>query len=1018
MFGRRVGMGTKTGVSLAAALLMAFGLTTVGSKKPPKPKTPMEVATGLIVEGNELCAEGELDAAEKKVNEAKEKCPTVEGVQELLDKIAAKREVIAKEAETAKVRADAKAAYDAGNFTRAIEIASKMPDCPVCKQIIADAKMKLQVGGKEAQKAKYTAQNAKINAAIAAGRFSQAISGIRTLEALSGPGLPSRLPEIPKIQSKDKLAQAKRASGRRALELAEQALRLDPQNSEAKTLVARLKKGIADAAGKGALRQRYNSNLRRMRSMVSRDPRGALRLYDELRKQARELRISTREVDDLAKKAREQSEYQTAYDQAKRYLQTGELARAKSSAQEARRKKYTRPVVELLKTIDGQIAVKEGDAAAAASKWDEAVLAYGRADAAGVPVADKLANAKAKVDEAKVGGFLADADAKGKGLQWAQVDTPRVKALADAGNVEAKKLMKRYPLKAEAKKIDAAALKPYKALLAKLKKIAKTKHSLRIETIKEAMPDFSASKKYTGSAEKLVNKENDALFKGRYTQFTVALKKIKSLSGQIDYIQQQAPVFAETSYKAKIAKTLTSTKTKKAGVAFKKQSTLIKAAKDKIAAIESAQQIPDFKGTKYEKTLSGMLTSEKNKRATGASKKVVAEVKKLAGIKNADRRIARYEQALTNPIFADTKFVETFKKSIKKERDAKAKAPFAKLTAKTKKMKPAEKIIALTAALGEAVYSGTSFIDKMNGDIKKTKEGLLKGKFAALKKRVAGMRSPQLRIVAWEGARPTYGGTKFEETIKGSIQKEKDGILGAAYKKLVIDLKKLPPLRQIDRLKTAQAEFAASKKYKASVDKLLKKKEAGLEKDIYGAISAEVKKAKRAADKVRILERRKGDLKTDVYRKKIDAEIKKLNAQITKAAQAAKDKQLTGAYKTLMTKVGNKKLKSAAKVTILETEQGRFVGSGFAKKITDQIAKFKKAIAGEAAAAKEAAAKKAYDAVVKKLVKAKKPADCDANIAKLEDLKFQLGKTSYAKKVDGLIAKERATKKKLTPKPR
>ncbi len=762
---------------------------------------------------------------------------------------------------------------------------------------------------------------------------------------------------------------------------------------------------------KERLTREYNAALKRARATLTRDPRSVIRMCDQLRKLAKQIGRPTREADALAKEARKESDYRTAFDQAKRFLQTNQLDEAQRAGKKARTIKYTRDVVDLLKTVEGRMAVKAADVAEAAGDWAKVVEELEKAARNGIDVAARLEKAKAKVKDGQVGGFLAEADEMGKALKWAQVDTVRVAKLADAGNETAKALTSKYPLKAEAKMIDAAAAKPYKALLARIKKIAKPKHTARIDAIRAAMPDFAASKKYTASAKKLINKENDALFSGKYKTFTIDLKKIKTLAGQIDFIQQQAPVFAETSFKAKIAKTLAATKTKKAAGIFKTESAKIKKATKidaKIMAIESALQIPDFKGTSFEKKLKGMLTGAKTTKAGAASKKLAADIKKC---KTAIQKINRYEQALANPVFTGTKFVDSIKKSVKKERDGKAKVPFGKFMTSIKKKKGQARIAALTGALGESIYSGTSFLDKMTADIKKTKEALLASRFKKLLGDVKKMRTAQLRIAALEGALPTYAGTKFDKTIKGMIQKERDGILASRYKKLTLDIKKMKPLGKIERLKIAQQEFASSKKFRAAVDKLLKKEQDGLEKNMYSGILEDVKKQKTDAGKVRVLESRKGDLKSETYSKKIGAQIKKLKDGMDKAAKAARDKQLAGAYKTLTTKVANKKLKSADKVTILETEQGKFVGSGFADKIKAQIAKFKKAIAGEELKAADAKAKKVFDAI--KLVKAKNKADCDGNIAKLEDAKFQVGKSSYAKKIDGLIAKERKAKAKF-----
>jgi hypothetical protein len=280
--------------------------------------------------------------------------------------------------------------------------------------------------------------------------------------------------------------------------------------------------------------------------------------------------------------------------------------------------------------------------------------------------------------------------------------------------------------------------------------------------------------------------------------------------------------------------------------------------------------------------------------------------------------------------------------------------------------------------------------------------------------KVKKIESIPLKIVAYQGAQPTYAGTKYDKTIKDSIQKLKDTLLGQRYKKLLDELKKLTqPLGRIERLKAALAEFASSKKYKAAVEKLLKKEQDGLEKNMYNAIQTAFKKEKTDAGKVRVLESRKGDLKSETYRKKIEAQIKKLNDAIKKADQVKRDKALKTSYDRLMKKIGVKGMKSAQKITTLETEKAAFTGSSYEKKIADQIAKLRKGLDAEAAKDREAKAKKAYDAVVKKLVKAKTTAACDANIAKLQDLRLQVGKTGYAKKVDSLIKKERATKKKL-----
>ncbi|MHC4608481.1 MAG: hypothetical protein ACYTAF_16335, partial [Planctomycetota bacterium] len=395
----------------------------------------------------------------------------------------------------------------------------------------------------------------------------------------------------------------------------------------------------------------------------------------------------------------------------------------------------------------------------------------------------------------------------------------------------------------------------------------------------------------------------------------------------------------------------------------------------------------------------------------GAYSKVTAALKKLKGDKFRDQRITKLVAAQTDPVFEGTKYADTIKKSIKSERDGKAKVPYGKLQTRIKKKKPAEQLAALTGALSEPDYAGTSYLDRMKDQIKSIREKQLASKFAALKARVKKDATRQLRIATLRGALPTYSGTKFEKTINGMIQSEKDAGDKERFGKLTNEIKKLPPLRKIERLKAAQAEFASSKKYKASVDKLLEKTEASLEKSIYGAIQKEVKGAKTDAAKVQILERRKGDLKSTTYTKKIDAQIKKLNAAITKAAQVKKDKALKASYDKLMKEIGVKGMKSPQKISILETKKATFAGSSFAKKIDDQIKKLNKGLAAEAEKEREAKAKKVFDAI--KLVKAKTTADCDANIAKLQDAKFQVGKTSYAKKIDSLITKERKTKAKI-----
>jgi len=1015
MFGRRAGMGTKIVASLVAALVVASTMT--GCKC--KPDTPVETveqqAARLIEEATVAFEAGELDKAEQKVNEAKTTFSGVEGAQELLDKIAAARKIEMEKKRIAGILKEAEALLAAKKWDDAIAKANEAGDHPDVKRIIRDAnigkKSRLTVDAD----ATYNAQSAKVDAAIGAGRFSDAIKEIRTLEGSVGAGRPSRMREIPRIESNDLLAQAKRERNlKRSIALAERAVAKDRTNTAASTFL-RAQKAKESKTGTIARDTReYNDKLRRAKGLLTRDPRSVVRMCDDLRRLARKIGRSTGEVDSLARKAREQSEYQTAFDQAKRFLQRNQLDEAERAAKKARSIIYKREVVDLLKTIVGKKAVIEGDAAMLAREWEKAVTAYSRAKANDVDVGAKLASAEAKRDEAKLGVRIASIRAAVKAGRYLPIRA-EAEALGKKypDNKELQKIIEDGASKAEIKTAEAGARKFYDAAAKRAKAIKPpTAYTRIIEVWESAMGDLVGT--YEKKAKKAISSAKDKLFAGRYKQVTKRKYKPGQDAQKIKDFEAALPQFKGTSYEKKLKGLISKAKTAKASAIYKKESVKIKAARTidaEIMAIQSAQLIGDFKGTSFEKKLAGLLTSAKTTKAGAAYKKLMVGIK---ACKTDIQKINRYDQALTNPDFKGTKYEGTIKKSVTKVRDGKAKVPFGKFIKSIAKKKPQERIAALTAALGEPTYSGTSFLEKMTADIKKTKEGLLKSKFKKLTGDVKKMRTPQLRIAALEGARPAYAGTKFDDTIKGMIQKENDGILAARYKKLLVVIKTMKPLPKIERLKAALAEFASSKKYKALVEKLLKKEQDGLEKNIYGAIQKEVKGAKKAVDQVRILERRKGDLKSDTYTEKIAAQIKKLNDGIAKAAQARKDKALKASYDKLMKKIGVKGMKSAQKVTILETEKAAFAGSSYAKKIVDQIAKSKKAIAGEVLKAADAKAKKVFDAI--KLVKAKKPADCDANIAKLEDAKFRVGKSSYAEKIDSLIAKERKTKAKLMPK--
>lgn len=1051
MFGRRGGMGVKTGVSLVAALVVASGVTMTGCKgcKPkPPPETAQQKAEKLIAKAKEDLAkattEADLDDVAAVVEEAKTTFSAVEGAQEVLDEVAAKRKAIADKAAIADLLAKAGAACDAKEWDKCIELCDQVlakdpgnAKADSLKERAKIGKATAVAGVGEAQTKKYRALSTKIDAAIRSRNFPSAKRMIRELEPLVSAKLrlPSRMGEMDKIDAMEIYDRVKgRATSssvptlKSVLASLQSAERKDPTNRDVRRLKDRVSSRIRELEGGKDYSRRFNAKMREGESQERRkDWRRAYQSFQDALRLARGQRNrgDIGRAERKANNARKQMDAERYLSQAKQAFTMGRYAEAKRYFESARRAIYTQEAVDGIRKCDGKIAEKKGDDARAAKDWVTAEACFAKADSCGIDVAVKLAEARKMRAAEGDKTVIANAEKMGKALKWASVDTAQIQKLADAGNKDAQRLMNVYPLRAEAAKIDKAAVKPYKDLLAKLKKFKRDAHTAKIAAIRDAIPSFGASKKYRGLANNMIKKENDQLFRGKFTQVSkrAAGFKPNQIDDKIAYLQGELPQFKDTSYFKSIEGMIGKAKTTKAAGAFKTQITAINKFRDpkkqidqKIAAIQTALAMPVFAKTTYEKKLQGMLTAAKNTKAAGAYADANKKISKFRDPKQRELKIAAIKEAQANPVFKGTRYEGMLASALKKELDAKARPAFTALTKKIARMKPDAKMVALTEAAGQEIYVGTSTLDRIKGMINSTKTAKLAKDYAADNGRIRKLIGSQAKIAAWQMVLPKYGGTKFEKTIKSSIDREKDVDAGKRYKAMITRINKMKPQDQIRRLQQAQIEFASSKRYKGLVDKQLKAKEAGLEKSVYSDILKAVGKVKKSAQKVDILERRKGELKSATYTKLIDAQIKKYKGLIQREAEAEKDKVLRSAYTALTKKLATTK-KSADKVSLLQREKDKFIGSSFAKSIDAQIKKYQGLIAREAKAEKEALAKKVLTDVLKKLKRAKTQADCDNNIALLQEAKLKVPGTSVVRTLDAKIKAETALKKKLAPKP-
>jgi len=1076
MFGGRLGRGVSLGVLSAVMMGMLVGCKPAEEKPPEETneqkaaklvsKAEAEIAKAataddvaavekVVAEALKLDAKADVAAVNKKIADKKAELQAAELKKKVDALIADGNALLADDPQAAKAKAE-----------EALKIDAESADA---KKLLADAKAAIIARAGAEVKAEYAKVSGRIDAAVRAGRNAEAIKLINSLEALVAKGAgKSRKGEIPKLQAKDLVAQARKlarsnreADLKKAMGLLDQAQRLDRTNREIAGLRRQIKAKQArpdDDRGKRftvamAAGDRFAKSNRKS------DLSQALRKYGEAERVAPDAR-SRRAAQDGAKKVKDKLTYIDSIAKARQEKGRGKLASALRFAQAARRVRSTTEVRDLIKQIEGAMAVEAAEKDEKAGNWNGAVSNWRKAKGLGVNVAARLAKAEEMVKAGAMESRIAKFEQAGEALNfgpYAAEAAAMAKEYPDNEKLAA--IVAKYPLKAETVKLDKAAGPVYQKAMKEAKKINPKRHQEKIALYKSYLPQVAGSR-YVATLESMIKRENDAMYRGAWTKVLTASKGMKKLDEKISYLEQERARFQGTSYLKQLETQISTAKTQKATGEFTKLRTAAAKLRDpkqlsqKISMLESAVKQPVYKDTRYVKQIEGMITAAKNARALGEHRKLTGELAKMRDTKTKkliDQRISKLQAALGQPVYAGTRYVDMIKTSIKREKDTKARPALNALNARVAKAKtPQAKLAILEGEVNNAIFEGTSLKDQIVRNIDTQKNAIKAADFAKLRKDTSAPKmSHDEKIAILTKAQPNFADTRYEKSVKAMLDAAKNAKMTKAFNDL-----RMRVTRQIKtpQLKIAELEREAPKfvgtRYEKQIASMIQREKDGIAAKKYGDLMKRIgQKGIKPDEVIRQLEAAKQD--PEIVGSRYE---KMIEGRLTKEKTTLKSKL----YKAMLTEMNDPKAKrdSAAKAQFLKSRKGDFVGTTFEKSIDAMIKKYeglierekkakaaaeKKAAAAKAAAEKKAKAaaekkrkaaeakaaaaaqkkadadaSKVYGAVTKALKPAKTVADCDANISKLQEAKLKVAKSArYVKMIDAQLKKQGAIKAKL-----
>jgi len=1077
MFGGRLGRGVSLGVLSA----MMVGLLTgcPGEKPVPPPdetneqkaaklvsKADADIAKAataddvaavekVIAEALKLDAKADVAAVNKKVADKKAE----------LDAAELKKKVDALIADGNALKADNPEAAKA----KAAEALKLNPESADAKKLLDDAQTAINVRDKDALKAEYAKVNGRIDAAKRAGRNAEAIKLINSLEALVAKGAgKSRKGEIAKLQAKELVAQARKlarssrkADLDKAMKLLGDAERKDRTNRE----IAGLKRQIAAKLKPTGdprvpkFKAAMAAGDRFAKSNRKTDLSQALRKYGEAERVAPDAR-SRRAAQAGAKKVKDKLTYIDSIAKSRQEKGRGKLASALRFAQAARRVRSTTEVRDLIKQIEGAMAVEAAEKDEKAGNWNGAVSNWRKAKGLDVNVDARLAKAEEMLKAGALNSRIAKIEQAGEALNfgpYAAEAAAMAKEYPDNEKLAA--LVAKYPLKAEKIKLDKAAVAVYKKAMTEAKKINPKLHQEKIAVYKRYLPQVAGSR-YVATLESMIKRENDAIYRGAWTKVLTASRGMKNLDQKISYLEQERARFQGTSYLKQLETQISTAKTQKATGEFaalnKSIAPLNKPEQlgQKISMLESAVKQAVYKDTRYVKQIEGMITAAKNQRAAGEHRKLTAALAKMRDTKTKkliDQRISKLQAALGQPVYAGTRYTGMIEASIKREKDTKARPALTALNARVAKATtPQAKLAILEGEVNSAIFAGTSLKDQIVRNIDTQKNAIKAAEFAQLRKDTSKPKmSDDEKIAIISRAQSNFAGTRYEKSVKGMLDAAKNAKMTKAFNALRMRVTKdiKLPRPKIAELEREAPKFVGTR-YEKQIASMIQREKDGIAAKKYGDLMKRIaQKGIKPDEVIRQLEAAKQDpeMVGSRYEKIIEG-------RITKEKTALKSKL----YGAMMKEMNDPKAKrgSAAKAQFLKGRKGDFVGTTFEKQIDAQIKKYEGLIEREkkakeaaakraaAAAAKKAAAEKAaaekkrkaeearkaaaaakaadaeaakvYGAVMKALKPTKTVADCDANISKLQEAKLKVAKSArYVTMIDAQIKKQGAIKAKL-----
>jgi hypothetical protein len=1055
---------------------MMVGMLTGCPPTPPPPpdKTDAEIAAELIEKATAEIAKAEtaddIATVEKHVADALEKDPEVDVAA--INKAIADQKIVIKKADDIKKRdafiADGKAllATNAkGALAKAEAALAIDPDCGPAKELKAAAEKKIAAEAGPDVKGEYAKALASFDSAMRSKQYATAIRRIPEVEKWAalggGPSIANQQKKIEALQLVEEaksLARNDRDESqlRRANSKLDQAEQKDKNNRE----IATVRRDVASKLERirvGRTREReYNAAM----AAGSRDATSnsisalerALRAYERAIRLAPDAG-SRRRADSAAKTVREKVRYLGHMQNAKQAKNSGQLDRALREVRSALLIRRTSEARTLEREVQAEVALAAAKLAEDAKQWDVAVSQLKEARRFGADVEARLAKAEKMAKTGALEGQIADIKAAVKANNYASIaEQLEILIKQYPENTELPAIKKAGPSRTEVAALNKKALGPYKKALGDIRKkgvAGRPQEEIRILTA--ALSDVRGSV-YEKKLQSMIEKKRDGIFRGQFTKVSQTAKPMKNLDDKIDYLTGERARFEGTSYLKQIDGMITAAKTQKAASAFaalnKSVAPLRKPEQltQKITMLESAVAQPVYKDTTYVGRINGMITATKNQRAAGEHAKLMKATAPIRKPGTEDQKISMYQAALTQPVYEGTRYVDQIKASIKREKDAKARKPFADLNARVAKARPPQaKLAILEGEVNNAIFEGTSHKDQIKRDIE-TQKGIIKtNEFKAVSLSVRDpKKSFDAKIDYLNSQKPNFAGTRYEKSLASMISREMNAKMAKAFADLSnrVNREIKTPRLKIAEMERQKPAFAGTT-YDAKIAGMIQREKDGIAAKTYGDLMKRIKTIKDPNEVISQLEQAKqgADIVGTRYEKMIQD-------RITKEKTTLKSKQ----YSNMMREMNDPKAKrnSAAKAEFLRSNKGSYRGTTFEKKIDAQIKGFEGRIAAErkAAAAADAKAKaaaerkrkadadraaaaarkkadveasKVYGKVTKALKPAKTPADCDANIQKLIDAKQQVAGSNYVARIDGLIKKQRSIKAKLEkapPKPR